>query len=72
MTNIIKFTGKTTLPLDPDKVLNNLVGLLDSFVLCGWDKKGEFFISSTRGENEKIVHLLALGMRAALTPEDDV
>lgn len=47
MGKIIPFTGITRLDLNPDDVLENLKGKLESVVIVGYDKDGyEFFASS--------------------------
>ena len=47
--NIIRFTGKTTSDLDADTVLENTKGKVDGFILAGYDKDGELWVSTTYG-----------------------
>lgn len=47
MSKVIEFTGITKLDLEPDRMLENLKGKLEGFVIAGYGTDGtEFFASS--------------------------
>lgn len=58
MSNIVQLPVITTLDLDPDIVLENLQGKLSSFVLCGYDKDGEEFFSTTKSDGGECLWLM--------------
>lgn len=58
MGTVVQLPVVTTLDLDPDIVLENLIGKLESFVLCGYDKDGEEFFSSTKSDGGDCLWLL--------------
>ena len=58
MNNVIPFRGITRLDLDPDITLENLKGKLEGFVLCGYDKDGNEFFSSTYADGGDVLWLL--------------
>ena len=58
MTNVIQFTGITTLPLDPNRLLEEAKGKLQDVVILGFDADGdEYFASSKSDAGEVIYHL---------------
>jgi hypothetical protein len=58
MTNVVDFTGTTTLDLEPDRVLAKAVGELSEVVIVGLDKDGEaFFASSVADGGQALWHL---------------
>jgi hypothetical protein len=58
MSNVISFRGVTKLDLDPDTVLENTKGMLDRFVIIGYDKDGDYFFSSTMGDGGDVLWLM--------------
>lgn len=56
--NVIDLPVITTLNLDPDRVLENLKGQLEGFVLMGYDKEGEEFFSSTYADGGEVLWLI--------------
>ena len=44
---VVRFTGISTLPLDPDLLLNEAVGNLDRVIIIGIDKEGEEYFASS-------------------------
>jgi len=47
MTNVVRFTGISYLPLDPDRLLEEAIGQLERVMIIGVDKEGnEYFASS--------------------------
>ena len=67
--NIIQFRGVTRLDLDVDTTLENLKGKLDRFVLCGYDKEGEWFFSSTMADGGDVLWLLETLKNKLITGE---
>ncbi|MCP4184589.1 MAG: hypothetical protein GY761_14945 [Hyphomicrobiales bacterium] len=45
--NVIDLPVPTSLDLDPDKILQQAVGNLDSAVVIGWKKEGELYFASS-------------------------
>lgn len=58
MGEVVSFRGVTTLDLDPDRTLEGCKGILDNFILCGYDKEGEIFFSSTIADGGDVMWLL--------------
>lgn len=58
MSNVIPIGGVTRLNLDADMTLENLQGKLDGFVICGYDKDGQEFFSSTYADGKDVIWLL--------------
>lgn len=56
--NVIDLPVITRLNLDADRVLENLKGKLDGFILAGYDKAGEMFFSSTYADGGEVLWLL--------------
>jgi len=47
MSNVVAFTGITSLPVEPDRVLTAALGKLERVLIVGADKDGnEYFASS--------------------------
>jgi hypothetical protein len=63
---IIPFTGITKLDLDPDVVLERLHGVLEGFVITGFDKEGNLYYASTYGDGGTALWLLAKCQKALL------
>lgn len=58
MTNVVRFTGVTCLDLNPDMLLQEAVGQLESVVILGYAKDGgEYFASSKADAGEVVWHL---------------
>jgi hypothetical protein len=58
VSNVIPFTGITTLDLDADQVLENCKGQMEGVVLMGWDKDGELFFASTYADGGNVLWLM--------------
>lgn len=64
MSNVIEFNGMTKLDIDPDKVLTEAVGKLESAIVLGYVKgngehgEGEEYFASSYGDNRKTLWLL--------------
>jgi hypothetical protein len=71
MTNVIPFNGITKLDLNPDIVLENTKGKLESFVICGYDKDGQEYFASTYADGGDVLWLLERMKLRLLTVEVD-
>lgn len=58
MSKIINFPGSTKLPLGPDKILEQLKGELNGFVICGRDRNDDIFFASTYNDGPSILWLM--------------
>jgi hypothetical protein len=59
MTNVIKFNGKTTLDLPPERILNEAVNAdLGEAVVIGWRKDGSFYFASSIADGADVNWLL--------------
>lgn len=50
MSNVVDLNVITTLPLDPDRVLQGAVGKLDRVIVIGIDKDGEEYFASSEAD----------------------
>jgi hypothetical protein len=58
MTDVITFPGITKLDTDPDLILEQALGQLESVVVCGFDKDGnQYFASSVADGADALWHL---------------
>lgn len=48
--NVVDFTGDTTLPVDPNKVLKSAMDQLDYVILVGVDKEGEYWFAASHSD----------------------
>jgi hypothetical protein len=71
MDNVIPLGNLTKLDLDPDIVLENTKGTLDSFVIVGWDKDGELYFASTMADGGEVLWLLEKTKKQLLDIEID-
>lgn len=71
MSNVVNFTGVTRLDLDPDKVLNAAIGNMSEVVICGYDKEGNEYFASSKGDGAQVLwHLERVKLRL-LTIDDE-
>lgn len=47
MGNVVSFPGTTTLPIDPDSMLEANKGTFETVILGGIDKNGEFVFGAS-------------------------
>jgi hypothetical protein len=68
MSNVIDFTGKTTIDLDPNEMLTNAMEeyQFKGVVLVGWHGDDQFTVCSSMGASTEIVYALELGKKAIL------
>jgi hypothetical protein len=58
MSNIIDLDMNTTLPVHPDKVLKNTIGILQEVVLVGYNNEGEIYCASSTSDTGTLILLL--------------
>lgn len=58
MTNVVQFTGLTTLDINPDGVLESAVGKLDQVWVIGIGKDGEDYIASSTSNTKDFLMLI--------------
>jgi hypothetical protein len=54
MSDVVKFTGISTLPIDPDKVLEEAVGRLELAIVVGADRDGNFYFASSEVDGAEV------------------
>jgi len=58
MSDVIAFPGVTKLDTEPDQILEQALGRLESVVICGFDKDGnQYFASSVADGADALWHL---------------
>lgn len=58
MSNIVKFTGITTVDIPPDTVLEGAMGKLESVLVVGWDHEGDLYVASTSSKPSEAAWLM--------------
>ena len=56
--NVIPIGGVTYLDIDPDLMLKNTIGTLDSVVIIGYDKDGGEYFASSIADGPEVLWLL--------------
>lgn len=64
--NVVMFTGTTALPIDPDRLLVAASGQLETVLILGYDRDGEFYFSSSCPEVPEISWLILQAQDALL------
>jgi hypothetical protein len=69
---VLKFNGVTRLDLNPDGVLEEAVGKLESAIVIGFDKDGGEYFSSSLADGAEVVWLLErLKMKLLAMPDEE-
>lgn len=65
MGEIVDFDGFTRLDIDPDRVLDQAIGKLDSVLLIGWEKgeDGRQYVASSTANGAELVWMLELAKK---------
>jgi hypothetical protein len=66
---MMELNGITNLNLNPDIVLENTKGKLEGFVICGYDKDGMEYFSSTYSDGGDILWIIERMKLRLLTVE---
>lgn len=70
MGNISFFTGSTRLDFSPDMILSGALGVLDSVIVLGYDKEGDFFFSGSNADGGDALWLLETAKRELMNIAD--
>ena len=54
-SNVVAFTGVTSLDIRPDGILQAAVGNLTECTIVGFDKDGEFYFASTQADGGDVL-----------------
>lgn len=57
-SNVVPFTGKTTLDIDPDGVLEGAKGELEQVLVLGFDEDGEYYFASSTSNIGTLLRLI--------------
>ena len=47
MADVVQFSGVTKNNIEPDQVLTEAVGVLDSVLVLGWTKEGALYVAAS-------------------------
>ena len=54
MADIVEFTGATTLPSDPDRVLESALGQLETAIVVGVTREGNFYFDTSEPDGAQV------------------
>jgi len=57
-TNVVELGCITRLDLPADKVLNAAIDKLETAVIIGWDKDGDFYFASSKADGGDVLWLI--------------
>jgi hypothetical protein len=60
MGDVVRFNGLTRLKMDPDVVLTEAVGNLETAIVIGYDKDGEAYFASSDPDGGNCLWLMEL------------
>lgn len=66
MSNVIEFSGETTLDIDPDRVITSAAGKLKEVTIIGYDNDGELYFASSQGDAGNVLWHLEKAKQALL------
>ena len=66
MSNIIDLPVITTLDLPSDRLLEKAIGNVDDVLIIGWDKQGELYFASSKGDGGHCLWLMELAKKQLL------
>ena len=72
MSNVVRFTGITTLDLDADHVLESAIGKLNGVVVVGFDKDGQEYFASSYADGGEVLWLFERAKKRLLEMPDDL
>lgn len=72
MSNVVRFTGITTLDLDADHVLESALGKLDGVVVVGFDKDGREYFASSYSDGGDVLWLFERAKKKLLEMPDEL
>lgn len=71
MSKVVPFTGVTTLDFDPDFILDQAKGMLDSCVVVGIDKEGHDYFASSVADGGTVVWVLERAKHSLMREADN-
>lgn len=72
MSDVVKFTGITTLPTDPDKILESAVGQLELAVVVGVTHEGNFYFASSEADGAQVTWWLERAKYLLMQKTDEI
>ena len=72
MSNVVRFTGITTLDLDADHVLEAALGKLNGVVVVGFDKDGQEYFASSYADGGEVLWLFERAKKRLLEMPDEL
>jgi hypothetical protein len=72
MAEILLFPGVTRLPIEPDRVLESVLGKLDEAIVVGTNKGGDFYFASSVPSGPEALWLLERAKHKLMTVTDDL
>lgn len=72
MSNVVRFTGITTLDLDADHVLESALGKLNGVVVVGFDKDGQEYFASSYADGGDVLWLFERAKKQLLEMPDEL
>lgn len=72
MSNVVQFTGITTLDLDADHVLEAALGKLNGVVVVGFDKDGQEYFASSYADGGEVLWLFERAKKRLLEMPDEL
>jgi hypothetical protein len=64
--NVVDFGGVTYLDLEPDRVFEKAIGNVDSVVIIGFDKEGDFYFASSKADAGEVIWLMEMAKKKLL------
>ena len=71
MGDVVEFCGVTRLDIDPDRLLNAAEGNVETVVIIGYDKNGDFYFSSSKADGAEVLWLMELTRKALMEVGDE-
>lgn len=65
-SNVLPFTGLTTVDVPANRILEGVKDELDSVVVLGWDKEDSFYFAVSHGKKADILYLLELAKQSIM------
>ena len=72
MGDVIKFKGQTKLDLSPNQVLAAATDELETAIVVGVTKHGDFYFASSTGDGSEVVWWLERAKHKLMTITDDL
>lgn len=60
---VIDFKGPSSLDFDPDRILQASIGKVESAIVIGWDKNGDFYFNSSISGGPEVLWLIEIARK---------